>query len=183
MGEHNRSSVGIKAYRVRAMKNIHYQRRFSEAFPQAVYNPEARQKKAKTIIAVLRDFFGTDLRSFSILDVGCSTGIMADYFSDYFGEVVGIDIDEPAIQYAKGHFYRDNIEFNVGDAMDIRYPKNSFDVVVCAHVYEHVPDADKLMAEIHRVLKPGGICYFSAGNRLAVIRHSPRGAPEREVKR
>jgi ubiquinone/menaquinone biosynthesis C-methylase UbiE len=150
------------------MTNINYQRRFSEKYPQAVYNHEARERKAKTILAVLRDFFETDFRSFSILDVGCSTGIIANYFSDYFGAVVGFDIDDSAIQYARENFTKDNIEFNIGDAMDIRYPKNSFDVVICAQVYEHVPDTDKLMAEIHRVLKPGGVCYFSAGNRLAV---------------
>ena len=150
------------------METNHYQSRFSETYPQSVYNREARERKAKTIIAVLSDFFGTGFRSFAILDVGCSTGIMASYFSDYFREVVGIDIDEPAVQYARENFLRDNIEFSIGDAMDIRYPKNSFDVVICAHVYEHVPDAEMLMSEIHRVLKPGGICYFSAGNRLAV---------------
>ena len=145
-----------------------YQNNFSAMFCKAVYNREARQRKAKTIIAVLSDFFGTDFRSFAILDVGCSTGIMANYFSGYFGAVVGIDIDEPAVQYARENFTKDNIKFNMGDAMDIRYPKNSFDVVVCAHVYEHVPDADRLMAEIHGVLRPGGVCYFSAGNRLTV---------------
>ena len=150
------------------MENIHYQYPFSEKYPQAVYNREARQKKAKTIIAVLNDFFGPDFRSFSILDIGCSTGIMANYFSGYFGKVVGIDIDEPAIQYAKENFTKDNIEFNVGDAMNIKYPKNSFDIVICAHVYEHVPDADRLMTEIHRLLKPSGVCYFSAGNRLTL---------------
>ena len=137
-------------------------------FCETVYGRQSRERKAKTIIAVLRDFFGTDFRSFSILDVGCSTGIMANYLSGYFGEVVGIDIDETAIQYARETFIRDNIEFNIGDAMDIRYPKNSFDVVICAHVYEHVPDANILMTEIHRMLKPGGVCYFSAGNRLTV---------------
>ena len=150
------------------METNHYQSRFSETYPQSVYNREARERKVKTIIAVLSDFFGTGFRSFAILDVGCSTGIMTSYFSDYFREVVGIDIDEPAVQYARENFVRDNIEFSIGDAMDISYPKNSFDVVICAHVYEHVPDAERLMSEIHRVLTPGGICYFSAGNRLAV---------------
>lgn len=145
-----------------------YQNNFSTLFSEAVYGRQSRERKAKTIIAVLSDSFGTDLRSFSILDVGCSTGIMANYFSDYFGEVVGIDIDEPAVQYARGNFIKDNIKFNIGDAMDIRHSNNNFDVVICAHVYEHVPDASRLMAEIHRVLKPGGVCYFSAGNRLTV---------------
>ena len=145
-----------------------YQKNFSALFCETAYGRQSRERKAKTIIAVLNDFFGTDFRSFSIIDVGCSTGIMANYFSDYFGEVVGIDIDAPAVRYARENFTKDNLEFNIGDAMNIKFPKNSFDVVICAHIYEHVPDADRLMAEIRRVLKPGGVCYFSAGNRLAV---------------
>jgi SAM-dependent methyltransferase len=36
-------------------------------------------------------------------------------------------------------------------------------------VYEHVPDATRLLSEIYRVLRPGGVCFFSAGNRLALI--------------
>ena len=150
------------------MKNTHDQPAFSETYPQSVYNTEIRQKKAKTIIAVLNDFLGTDFRSFFILDIGCSTGAITHYLSDYFGEVIGIDVDEPAIQYARENFTKDNITFNMGDAMDIGFPENSFDVVICAHVYEHVPDAERLMNEIHGVLKPGGVCYFSAGNRLTV---------------
>ena len=42
-------------------------------------------------------------------------------------------------------------------------------MVVCAHVYEHVPDARRLMAEIWRLLRPGGVCYFAAGNRLSIM--------------
>jgi ubiquinone/menaquinone biosynthesis C-methylase UbiE len=45
----------------------------------------------------------------------------------------------------------------------------SVDVVTCTHVYEHVPDAGQLMAEIDRVLKPGGVCLFIAGNRLTLV--------------
>ncbi|MBX2868319.1 MAG: methyltransferase domain-containing protein [Acidiferrobacterales bacterium] len=50
--------------------------------------------------------------------------------------------------------------------MDIDAKENSYDVVICSQVYEHVPDASKMMSEIYRVLKPGGVCYFAAGNRL-----------------
>lgn len=71
-----------------------YQNNFSAIFCETVYDLQSRERKAKTIFAVLRDFLGTDFRSFSILDVGCSTEVMANHFSDYFGAVVGIDIDE-----------------------------------------------------------------------------------------
>ena len=61
---------------------------------------------------------------------------------------------------------QDNLEFRVGDAMQIDASNGSFDLVVCSQVYEHVPDAKKMMNEIFRVLKPGGYCYFAASNRL-----------------
>jgi len=51
----------------------------------------------------------------------------------------------------------------------LNFSDNSFDVVVSSHVYEHVSDAERLLSEIYRVLKPGGICYFAAGNRLQPI--------------
>jgi ubiquinone/menaquinone biosynthesis C-methylase UbiE len=53
--------------------------------------------------------------------------------------------------------------------MDLPFADASFDIVVCSHVYEHVPDSGKLMKEIYRVLRPGGICFFAAGNRLRLV--------------
>jgi len=102
----------------------------------------------------------------SVLNVGGSAGIIDEYLSRYFGRVVGIDIDEQAIAYAKNHFSKDNLRFEVGDAMRLTYEQHSFDVVVCSQVYEHVADADMMMDEIFRILKPGGVVYFAAGNRL-----------------
>lgn len=150
------------------IKNRGYQHNFSKIFPAAMFDSQGREKKAKTMVAVLSDYLRSDLKPFSILDIGSSTGIIANYFSKYFGKVVGIDIDEPAIKYAKDNFIKENLVFEIGDSINLNFPQNMFDVVICAHVYEHVPDADRLMTEIHRVLKPGGVCYFSAGNRLTV---------------
>ncbi len=53
--------------------------------------------------------------------------------------------------------------------MQLNFPKDMFDVVICAHVYEHVPDANRLMQEIHRVLRPAGVCYFAVDNRLNIF--------------
>ena len=46
---------------------------------------------------------------------------------------------------------------------------NSIDVVVCNHIYEHVPLPSQMLDEIYRVLKEDGFCYFSAGNKYAIM--------------
>jgi 2-polyprenyl-3-methyl-5-hydroxy-6-metoxy-1,4-benzoquinol methylase len=143
-----------------------YQFNFSKMLPEAMYDCERREKKAKTIVAVFKNYFKADLKFFSVLDVGCSTGFIASYLADYCGQVIGIDIDEPAIDFAQANLKKNNLKFLKSDSMAMEFPANHFDIVICAQVYEHVPDATKLMAQIFRILKPGGICYFAAGNRL-----------------
>jgi SAM-dependent methyltransferase len=151
------------------MKNNRgYQYNFSEMLHKQMYDRESRERKARTMIAVLKDFFKGDVESLSMLDVGSSTGYIANYCSTYFRKVIGIDIDETAIEFAKNNIQKDNLKFMKGNSMGIDFPENEFDTICCAQVYEHVPDAKKLMQEIYRVLKPGGVCYFAAGNRLNV---------------
>ena len=146
-----------------------YQYGFSELHSDAMYDREGRSRKARTMVAVLGDFFGSDLKSLRLLDIGCSTGVIANVLSDHFGHVTGIDIDQPAVAYASEKFRKDNLSFLTSDSLNISQPDNRFDTVICAQVYEHVPDAVRMMEEIHRVLKPGGVCYFAAGNRLQLI--------------
>lgn len=130
-----------------------------------VQDAPARERKARTMLAVLSDRFGDRLGRMRLLDLGSSTGIIGSLLADRLGEVVGLDIDAPAIERAQ-NLAKDNLRFRVGDAMSLDAGDGTFDIVVCAHVYEHVPDAQKMMNEIHRVLKPGGVCYFAAANRL-----------------
>ncbi len=144
-----------------------YQYDYSEIMP-SVYDIEAREKKALTTLAVLEDYFDQPLHTLSCLDVGGSTGVIDHRLAADLGRVVGIDIDSKAIGFAGQNFRRDNLEFKVGDAMALDFADASFDVVVCSHVYEHVPDATRLMAEIYRVLRPGGVCYFSGNVRLMI---------------
>ena len=118
------------------------------------------------MVAVLKDVFPEPLDRYDVLNVGGSAGAIDNHLAEHFKRVVGIDIDDAAIQHAQASFIRDNLEFQVADALNLPFPDGNFDVVVCSHVYEHVPDPYRMFVEIHRVLKPGGVCYFSAGNRL-----------------
>lgn len=148
--------------------NRGYQENFSAHHADAMYDRDARERKAQTMVAVLDDFLRTDLRSLSLLDIGASTGIIDSYLADHFKTVVGVDIDRQAIMRAAEMRDKPNLRFALGDAMNLPFADKCFDVLICAQIYEHVPDATKLLSEIHRVLKPRGICYFAAGNRLSI---------------
>lgn len=142
-----------------------YQHDFSSRMV-SMYDSDARTRKARTMVAVLRDHFGDRLAQLDVLTVGASTGIIDAWIAPHVRDLTGIDIDEKAIAHANAEFSGEHLRFRVGDAMALPAGDNSIDVVICAQVYEHVPDATKMMAEIHRVLRPGGVCYFAANNRL-----------------
>ena len=143
-----------------------YQENFSLQHPEIYFNSDGRAPKAEKMLCILRDALGPDLQQLHALDIGCSTGAMCQVLADHFGEVTGIDIDRPAIEYANRTHGSDRLRFLIGDAMQTGLDSDSIDVVVCAHVYEHVPDPVRMMAEIHRVLRRGGVCYFAAENRF-----------------
>lgn len=147
---------------------MEYQKDFS-SLHESMFDVDGRGRKAQTALCVLRRVLGERLRHTRLLNVGSSSGIMDAVFASEVGEVVGIDIDEGAVAHARSNFQRDNLRFEVGDGLNIPFPDASFDALVCSQVYEHVPDQPRLLAELERVLKPGGICYFAATNRYILI--------------
>lgn len=136
-------------------------------YRQKTHDKNRGLQKARRAIKFISYYFkNKKLSSLKLLDVGCSTGIIDYELSKKFKKVVGIDIDKPGILLANSNYKRKNLEFKLGDAMNLKFKDSSFHVVVCMHIYEHVPDDAKLFREIYRVLKPGGICYFAAVNKL-----------------
>jgi ubiquinone/menaquinone biosynthesis C-methylase UbiE len=144
-----------------------YQTDYSGINP-SLYSENMRKIKAKKILAVLNDLPDLHYAACRTLEVGCSTGINTNFLAEYCMECIGLDIDEKALRYANDHAHF-RAQFLAGDAMHLPFHENSFDVVICNHVYEHVPDSSRLMEEIFRVLRRGGICYLAAGNKYSVI--------------
>jgi len=129
---------------------------------------EGRTQKFEKIISVLKDFHPRT-QCLNCLDIGCSSGIITSLLGNHFRMSIGMDIDQEAIHYAQNHSSSPHAQFLIADSMALSFRNNSIDVIVCNHVYEHVPYADKMMDEVYRVLKEDGFCYFSAGNKYKVI--------------
>jgi len=135
-----------------------------------MYNVKSRRRVATQAYEVIAHFLSKqDLHRLSCLDIGCSTGIITSYFAPHFKRTIGVDIDKNAISFAKKTYKREDLTFRVEDARKLTFPANSFDVIICQEVYENVDEPTKLLSEIYRVLKPGGICYFTADNLLFPI--------------
>lgn len=148
-----------------------YQHDFSELHPKTMFDELGRLQKARKTVAVILDALrqeGVDPRKTRLLDIGCSTGILTRHYAEYFGRVIGIDIDDGAVEWARQNRAAYNVSYQVGDSMKLPFLTGEFDLVTCTHIYEHVPDARRMLDEIHRVLRPGGLCFFAAENRLRV---------------
>ena len=152
------------------MKRHDYQLGYSEVHSESLYSIDRRGRKAQKILAVLDDYYSGDLGSLRVLDIGCSAGIISGLMSERVGRVVGMDIDGPAVVHAQKSYGKYNADFTLQDATAVALKDETFDVVICAQVYEHVPSQHSLMSEILRVLKPSGVCYFAAGNRICLIK-------------
>jgi 2-polyprenyl-3-methyl-5-hydroxy-6-metoxy-1,4-benzoquinol methylase len=132
-------------------------------------NEESRRRKAAKIISVLQHFLGReDLSGLKALDIGCSTGFISDELHKAGAKVTGLDIDEPGLAAAREHF-GDRIKFVCAGGEDIPASPQSFDIVIFNHIYEHVVDADAVMTDIRRVLRPDGVVYLGLGNRFGIV--------------
>jgi SAM-dependent methyltransferase len=144
-----------------------YQEEYSQDYP-LLFDINRRTIKAKKIFSIIEDFSVKEPSTCIGLDIGCSAGINTNFLGAGMKDAIGIEIDADALKFGYSH-RKPNVHFLIGDAIHLPFNNEIFDIVICNHVYEHVPDASILMNEIFRILKPGGFCYFGAANRFVII--------------
>lgn len=128
-----------------------------------------RRLKAKKIISVVTHFLGRPrLDGMRVLDLGCSAGFCCDELAAAGASVTGVDIDVPGLSRAVRRF-ADSARFVCGDGSALPLRTGSVDLIVFNHIYEHVVDADLVVAEIRRVMAPDGVVYLGLGNRLGIM--------------
>jgi SAM-dependent methyltransferase len=135
---------------------------------EGIRDPEGRRHKAEKIRWLIETYARQLPTDGACLDVGCSAGAMTVVLAPLFARTLGLEYDEAALMAVEPE-YREQICFLRGDAMQLPIPDASVDAVICAQVYEHVPDDEQLFREIYRVLKPGGMLFFSGPNWLFPI--------------
>ena len=113
-----------------------------------------------------------DWRGKAVLDLGCAGGFMAEALDARGARVTGIDPAAEAVAAARAHAEAQGraIAYDVGVGEDLPYADAAFDAVVCVDVLEHVRDLGQVLAEVSRVLRPGGLFLFDTINRNPLAR-------------
>jgi ubiquinone/menaquinone biosynthesis C-methylase UbiE len=108
------------------------------------------------------------------LDIGCGPAMMEEALLERGFEVWGIDASPQMIEYGNqrmaGHRMGTRCHLALGDAERLAWPENTFDAVISMGVLEYLSSYDRMIGEISRTLRPGGIAVLTVPNRLSSYR-------------
>ncbi|MDD5579505.1 MAG: bifunctional 2-polyprenyl-6-hydroxyphenol methylase/3-demethylubiquinol 3-O-methyltransferase UbiG [Methylobacter sp.] len=117
-------------------------------------------------IKFIRDY--ADISGKRIVDVGCGGGILTEGLSKLGADVLGIDLSEDLIDIADLHGLESGVNAQYqkisAEALAEQQP-DSFDHVTCMEMLEHVPDPGSIIGACAKMVKPGGMVFFSTLNR------------------
>ena len=125
--------------------------------------------------ASLMERLGARLDGMRVLEIGCGRGVGAEIIFERFGaaEVDAFDIDPDMVARARrrlARFPAERLRLFVGDAAAVEAEDASYDAVVDFGIIHHVPGWRRAVAEVARVLRPGGLFLFEEVTRRALSR-------------
>jgi len=116
---------------------------------------------------ILTEELRLDPAGLRVLDVGCGGGLLAEEFARLGCAVTGVDPSRESLEVARAHAAEEGLAIDyreaTGDALP--FADGEFPAVYCCDVLEHVDDVGRTVAEIARVLAPGGVFLYDTINR------------------
>lgn len=110
-------------------------------------------------------FKGEELADAKLLDVGCGAGLFSNQIVKQGYQVTGVDLSEESLSVAKLHDESKSVEYIKADAMNLPFENEKFEIVCCLDFLEHVNQPEAVVAEVSRVLRPGGLFIFHTFDR------------------
>ena len=104
--------------------------------------------------------------SWDVLDVGCGSGVVANYLASRARMVHAVDANPRAIEFARAKFSRENLVFHLRLVDEMKFEPASFDAIYCLEFIEHLyrEQAIELVRRFATLLKPAGIIYITTPN-------------------
>jgi ubiquinone/menaquinone biosynthesis C-methylase UbiE len=114
-----------------------------------------------------------------MLEIGPGPGASTEWLRHQVGHLVALELEDAAAAALAERFAdAGNVEVHTGDATDIPWPSDSFDSVGCFTMLHHVPTValqNRVLSEIHRVLRPGGTLVASDSLHSVELHHFHEG--------
>lgn len=104
------------------------------------------------------------------MEYGPGSGIYLPLLARYFTEVLAADVEEAYLSGIRSAASEvPGMKLVVDDVQDSAFPENSFDLVLCSEVLEHVPRPDRALQTLHRILRPSGIAVVTTPQRYSLM--------------
>jgi 2-polyprenyl-3-methyl-5-hydroxy-6-metoxy-1,4-benzoquinol methylase len=107
-----------------------------------------------------------------VLDAGCGDGVHAIRLAQRGYPVLALDFSEHILEKARANIgankLSDQVEFRLGDLLNLPFADNSYDSVLCWGVLMHIPDVEKALSELARIVRPKGLLVISENNCWSV---------------
>ncbi len=132
------------------------------------YNEVFHVKRAHALLKIMYTFrykfLRRTIRDYSgrLLVVGCGSRDEMSIVGERYTEVIGIDISQKAISGTQKLYPQ--FSYRVMDACSLDFQENSFDVVVCSEVMEHLSDEDAFLSGVRKILRPDGVLILTVPN-------------------
>lgn len=118
-----------------------------------------------------------------IADIGCGSGEITVRLAARYpdAQLVAVDILESSVAYARqAHAaLAPRVRFEQGDAFELAFPDEQFDLVVCRHMTQSVPEPERILAELKRICRPGGWLHVLSEDYGMIYMPAGRLDPDR----